>query len=208
MRAVNPPASFGDKGGLNAKKTPAMPITSSIPVSPTELDAYQARLLELLYSDSPAIFANYSKAHARCIVNTFLGAAKNSVIILSGDFGSDFYCDETTKTAIKTAVRNGVSVRIVSLNTEQKSMDQLSALKNEANSTEKKGFDFRLGVVRPGAKVQHYMVVDSKRYRLEEAHDMPAPDTVHAEVCCNGPAKSALLGRAFDAVWTRLGDAR
>lgn len=182
-----------------------MNANPSAPAPNAELEAYQARLLELLYSDSPAIFANYSKAHARCIVNTFLAAAKNSVVILSGDFGSDFYCDETTKAAIKAAVRNGVSVRIVSLNTDQKSVEQLAALKNEANSTEKKGFDFRLGVVRQGAKVQHYMVVDSKRYRLEESHDMPAPDAVHAEVCCNGPAKSAFLGQAFEAVWSRLG---
>lgn len=182
-----------------------MPTTSSAPVSPAELEAYQARLLELLYSDSPAIFANYSKAHARCIVNTFLGAAKDSVVILSGDFGSDFYCDETTKAAIKAAVRNGVSVRIVSLNTEKESINQLATLKTESDSIKKDGLEFRLGVVRQDAKVQHYMVVDSKRYRLEESHPMPAPDSVHAEVCCNGPAKSAFLGQAFEAVWSRLG---
>ena len=180
-------------------------MPSSAPVSPAELDTYQARLLELLYSDSPAIFANYSKAHARCIVNTFLGAAKKSVVILSGDFGSDFYGDETTKTAIKAAVRNGVSVRIVSLNTARDSIDQLAALKTESDSIKKDSLEFRLGAVRPDAKVQHYMVVDSKRYRLEELHEMPAPDTVHAEVCCNGPAKSSVLCQAFEAVWSRLG---
>jgi hypothetical protein len=184
-----------------------MPSTTPTSVSAAELEAYQARLLELLYSDSPAIFANYSKAHAKCIVNAFLGAAKKKVVILSGDFGSDFYCDETTKKAIIDAVRNDVSVRIVSLNTAEDSRRQLEALQRDAAPPAdcKGSFSYRLGVVRPGAKVQHYMVVDSKRYRLEESHDMPAPDTVHAEVCCNGPAKSAFLGQAFEAVWSRLG---
>ena len=188
-----------------------MNANPSAPVPNAELEAYQARLLELLYSDSPAIFANYSKAHANCIVKTFLGAAKESVVILSGDFGGDFYCDDSVREALKSAVRNNVSVRIVSLNTDQESTRQLANLKRELSEGAPEGkasFSYKLGVVRPGAQVQHYMVVDSKRYRLEESHPMPAPDTVHAEVCCNGPAKSALLGRAFDAVWARLGDAR
>lgn len=61
-----------------------------------------------------------------------------------------------------------------------------------------------MGAVRPGARVQHYMVVDGKRYRLESEHDNPVPDTVHAEVCCNGKAKSALLSGMFNSVWNRL----
>ena len=55
------------------------------------------------------------------------------------------------------------------------------------------------------AEVNHFMVVDGFRYRLEEPHPVPEgdmiPQCVKAEVCCNGFQKSANLLATFNAAW-------
>ena len=56
-----------------------------------EIQAYQALLERKMAEDSPDIFSNYTKAHAECIIKTFLSGAKTSVVIFSGGFEGDFY---------------------------------------------------------------------------------------------------------------------
>jgi len=173
-----------------------------------DLAEYQRQLYELLYSDSDEIFANYSQDHAQIIIRAFLDAAENTIAFLSGDFGSGIYRKGDIHDAVVNAVRRGVNVRVISLGHEDGSNECLKQLAqqldNAADNSVKGRFDYRMGAVRPGAQVQHFMVVDGKRYRIEEAHEMPAPDSVHAEVCCNGKAKAALLSNMFNAVWNRL----
>ena len=172
-----------------------------------EIEKYQAKLNELLDKNSSAIFANYSQGHARCIIRTFLNAATQSVVVLSGDFGCEFHQASDLRAALISAVERGVHVRVISLGTSDQSVDRLNELKRNLDANSPSGhstFDFRIGVVREGMLVQHYMVVDGRRYRLETAHANPAPESVHAEVCCNGEEKAMVLGRSFNAIWTRL----
>lgn len=167
-----------------------------------EMIEYRRKLYELLSTDSPALFANYSRAHANCIEAAFLNYAKQTVSILSGDFAALLRASPELVSALNDALARGVSVRVITLSgTKADVLDAMGA----AEAPQK--FDCRAGRVAEGASVQHYMVVDRMRYRLEEAHAMPAPTTVHAECCCNGPAKASFLRAAFDAVWAKLGGA-
>lgn len=175
-----------------------------------ELARYQERLDRLLFSESPDIFANYSQPHAKCIFRTFFSVAKESIDCLSGDFDSGIFCEPEIADELRCAVIRGARVRIISLGTSSESRNHLVELKKEldekAKASGKDGsFDYKLGVVLDAnAKVQHYMIVDKKRYRLEAPHPAPVCEDVHAEVCCNGPAKGAYLTRDFDSIWERL----
>ena len=170
----------------------------------SSLSKYQAKLDRLIAEDSPAIFANYSRAHARCIIRTFLSGAKKSADILAGDFGNDFYQYPDIRAAVLQAVTNGATVRVISLGTGEQSKAFVERLAKDANNEASQGkFQFKFAMVSPGARVKHYMVIDSKRYRLEDYHD-EGSSTVHAEVCCNGTEKAETLTGLFSDVWNRL----
>ncbi len=177
-------------------------------MSNNELAEYQRKLYELLYTDSEAILPNYSQEHAKCIIRAFLDAAENTIVFLSGDFGAGIYKGGEIRDSLAAAVRRGVDVRVISLGQDDASKECLAKLDAELHPGSEppvKGrFSYKLGVVREGAQIQHYMVVDSKRYRLESYHEMPVPDSVHAEVCCNGKAKAAMLTNMFNTVWNRI----
>ena len=86
-----------------------------------DIGEYQAELTKLMLAESPAIFANYSRAHARCIIRTFFESARNSVSVLAGDFGNAFYQQPDIRDALRRAVMNGAHVRIISLCTDESS---------------------------------------------------------------------------------------
>lgn len=138
--------------------------------SDSNLTKYQAKLDELIAEDSPAIFANYSRAHAHCIIRAFLTDAQKSVDILAGDFGNDFYRDPSIRSAVLKAASNGAHIRIISLCTSEESKEYVRNLAEESN---RRGGEFLyvFARVRPGTQVKHYMIVDRKRYRLEDYHD-------------------------------------
>lgn len=172
------------------------------------LEEYQAKLDQLIAEDSTAIFANYTRAHARCIVQAFLSGAFDSADILAGDFGNDFWRQEPVRRAVLRAVSNGARVRVVSLCTDPESKDCVRRLAEAARFAPCEGarpgkFLYKFANVRPGTQVKHYMIVDRKRYRLEDYHGAGSP-AVHAEVCCNGRAKAATLTRLFEGVWDKL----
>lgn len=173
-----------------------------------ELAEYQRKLYELLYTDSEAIFANYSQEHAKCIIRAFLDSAENTIVFLSGDFGAGIYKGGEIRDSLASAVRRGVDVRVISLGQDDNSRACLAKLdtelRPESEPPVKGRFRYKLGIARNGAQIQHYMVVDGKRYRLESCHEMPVPDSVHAEVCCNGKAKAAMLTNMFNTVWNRI----
>jgi len=172
--------------------------------SSNDLAEYQAELSKLMLEDSPAIFANYSRAHARCIVRTFFESARNSVSVLAGNFGNDFYKLPDIRDALKRAVVNGAHVRVISLCIDEASKNAVLQLRDELNGLNKGTVEVRFGVVKPGAHVKHYMIIDDRRYRLEDVHSDTPDAPVHAEVCCNGPGKAAALNLSFNNVWSRL----
>lgn len=163
-----------------------------------EMLKYRRRLNELLDKDSPALFGNYSRDHADCIAAAFLRRARDSASILSGDFAAVLRNSPEVLNALNDALARGVVVRAVTLSG---TLEDVTVLLDK-NVREK--LQCRVGRAAPGSTPQHYMVVDGKRYRLEAPHAMPAPPSVHAECCCNGPAKASFLRAAFDGVWTKL----
>ena len=169
-----------------------------------DIGEYQAELTKLMLAESPAIFANYSRAHARCIIRTFFESAKNSVSVLAGDFGNAFYQQPDLRDALRRAVANGAHVRVISLCTDESSMNAVIQFRDELNQLRTGAVEVRFGVVRPGAQVKHSMVIDDRRYRLEEVHSDVEGSPVHAEACCNGPGKAAALNVSFNNVWSRL----
>ena len=169
-----------------------------------DIGEYQAELTKLMLAESPAIFANYSRAHARCIIRTFFESARNSVSVLAGDFGNAFYQQPDIRDALRRAVMNGAHVRIISLCTDESSMNAVIQFQDELNKLRNGSVEVRFGVVRSGAQVTHYMVIDDRRYRLEEVHSDGEDSPVHAEAGCNGPGKAAALNVSFNNVWSRL----
>lgn len=169
-----------------------------------DISEYQAELTKLMLAESPAIFANYSRAHARCIIRTFFESAKNTVSVLAGDFGNAFYQQPDIRDALRRAVVNGAHIRVISLCTDENSMSAVIQFRDELNQLRNGAVEVRFGVVRPGAQVKHYMVIDDRRYRLEEVHSDGEDSPVHAEACCNGPGKAAALNVSFNNVWSRL----
>ena len=178
--------------------------------SSSDLGEYQARLTKLMLENSPAIFANYSRAHARCIIRTFFENATSSISVLSGDFGNNFYRLYDIKQALLKAIASGVKIRVISLCAEKNSLAAIDSLQEEIKSLKesdqsiKGGLEVKFATVKTGAQVKHYMVVDDKRYRLEDVHTDNMESPVHAEVCCNGPSKASALNLAFNSVWNRL----
>ena len=195
---------------LLAKKMKNNSTVLSDAYSSKDIGEYQARLTKLMLENSSAIFANYSRAHARCIIRTFFENATSSVSILAGNFGNDFYRLSDIKQAIITAVKNGVKIRVISLCTNQDSIDAITSLNDEIEALRKNDdsidgeLKVKLATVKSGIQVKHYMVVDNRRYRLEDIHSDGIESPVHAEVCCNGPSKASALNLAFNSVWDRL----
>ena len=100
------------------------------------------------------------------------------------------------------AEKNG-KIRIITVNGQVS--QSLSDLVMELSG---RGIEYRAGrFVRENgvSPLAHFMVVDGKRYRLEESHaDSGMPETVKAEVCCNGPGKARQLLEFFEKAWTLL----
>ena len=176
----------------------------NVAYSADDLGGYQAKLSKLMLEDSPAIFANYSRAHARCIIRTFFESASKSVSVLAGDFGNDFYGLPDIRAALVRAVKNGAHIRVISLCNSEESINAVRQFETELNTQCSGAIEVRFGVVKEGAQVKHYMVIDDKRYRLEDVHSNSVDAPVHAEVCCNGPAQASALSISFNNVWNRL----
>lgn len=161
----------------------------------TEVDSY-------LRDDSPVIFGNYSKAHAEYVTEAFLRSATESIVILSGRFPEDFYCKDVERELCSAINRlpNG-RIRIVTLGDSKSSL--LERLAQGSNGT----LEYRPGRYTGEEPLEHFMVVDGKRYRLEKPHppiDSSTPDGVEAEICCNGTRKAKELLGFFDKAWAIL----
>lgn len=163
-------------------------------------EEYCRKVDEYIATDSPVVFGNYSQAHAACVIQKFLESAKDSVVILSGDFPGDFYQNGILE-AIKSAaerLKDKKKVRIITLNGNTDS---------KLNALHQTGLEYRVGRLRDENKpVSHFMVVDDKRYRLEYPHSRINSEIspVKAEICCNDTERSLLLTSFFSSVWNKL----
>ncbi len=168
----------------------------------TEIEKYQAKLDSIVASNSSAIFANYTQEHAECIFRTFIRNAQREVLLLVGDFTGGIYIKPDIRSAILCAIDRGVNLRVISLTPERR--QEMEQYRNIISPNAKGHYDYRIGRVKSGVLVHHYMVVDGKAYRYEEPHIELHPTEVHAEVCWNGVEGASLLSRRFVDIWSRL----
>lgn len=179
-----------------------------------------------LAEDSPEVFGNFSYENAKYIIPRFVSNAEESVSIFAGSIPGDFYGKSLGPEgipfyeAIEKAVQNIVakrqqmknvaesSIRIITID-DKKNPD----LVQFAEATNKKYGVSVIKIIQAEyqgkEKLKHYLVVDHKRYRLEEAHESfrnGPPEILKAEVCCNNPDKATLMENSFNRIWSVLSD--
>ena len=171
---------------------------------------YKDMVDENLETNSSEIFGNFSPEHAGYIIAQFIGRAQKSIEILSGNFSDAFYngisITELLTSAAKRISQNGGKIRIITVN--GKCCEKLRELERGINTNTPDVMKYVPAKCSNPAEVNHFMVVDGFRYRLEEPHPVPEgdmiPQCVKAEVCCNGFQKSANLLATFNAAWESL----
>jgi len=169
-----------------------------------------------LAANSSEIFGNFSTEHAGYIIAQFISKAEKSIEILSGGFSDSFYDGISVQPLLEQAAerirKNGGKIRIITINGRRS--NRLTAMVDEINSIIGEDcISYIPARCDNPERMNHYMVVDNMRYRLEEPHEMPengkAPECVKAEICCNGSQKAALLLQRFNSAWSQLnGDAK
>lgn len=185
--------------------------------------AYNRMVLEHLRTNSPEVFGNLTPENARFIVPTFIEAANESVVIFSGSMPPWFYNEADTivgapildiiqKTAKrfyeKFAENAAGAIRIITVNgvTDPNLDTFVDDVKRQNGGVEVVKIIQATYRGNP-QDLQHYIVIDHRRYRLEAPHNQCRdlkPDTVMAEVCCNGPVKAKRLEAVFDTIWAAL----
>ena len=184
-------------------------------------NTYNRRVDQRLAEDSTEVFGNYSYENAKYIIPRFIESANESVSIFAGSIPDEFYTPTKEpgssllfgaigKAAANIAANNpqraASSIRIITIDGVQnpefvqfarKTNDEYGCPIIKIIEAKYKG----------NKKLNHYLVVDHKRYRLEDTHapfgNVP-PDILKAEVCCNNPVKSAIMENTFNQVWTML----
>ncbi len=172
---------------------------------------YKDMVDERLRTNSSEIFGNFSPEHAGYIIAQFIAKAEKSIEILSGNFSDAFYDGISVADLLKVAAerlkKNGGKIRIITVNGGR--CQKLLELKEEIDKKSSGVLQYIPAKCTNPEAVNHFMVVDDMRYRLEEPHWGSAPDSipqyVKAEVCCNGVQKAAQLLASFYRAWDQLG---
>ncbi len=161
-----------------------------------------------LENNSSEIFGNFSREHAEYITASFIAKAEKSIEILTGNFDDDLYDNISVETLLEEAARRikvKSAIRVISLN--GKDSLRLKVLIDRLDNDEDEGIHGvvvqKAGMCANPDQVNHYIVVDQMRYRLEEPHEL-RPARVKAEVCCNGKVRSAQLRGGFNRAWRAL----
>lgn len=172
---------------------------------------YRDMVDKRLAENSSEIFGNFSREHAGYIIAQFISRAQKSIEIFSGNFADSFYDDIAAGLLLEQAAeriqKNGGKIRIITINGVRS--DTLTRLSERINQRlPAPVVEYRPARCDNPENVNHFMVVDSIRYRQEEPHPVPtgaeAPEYVKAEVCCNGPQKAARLLQDFNSAWNML----
>ena len=172
---------------------------------------YMDMVDDRLRTNSSEVFGNFSPEHAGYIIAQFIASAQRSIEILSGNFSDAFYDGISVVALLKLAAerigKNGGKIRIITVN--GLCCQKLFDLKKEIEVKTPGVLQYIPAKCANPEKVNHFMVVDGARYRLEEPHPVTksdaVPQYVKAEVCCNGVQKCAQLLSSFDLAWERLG---
>ena len=171
---------------------------------------YRDMVAERLKNNSSDIFGNFTTEHAGYIIEQFIGSAQESIEILQGSFADCFYTEITVKPLLEAAAKRidkEDGIRIITVN--GKRFEALEQVVDEVNQkVGKQVIRYIPAQCNNPDKVNHYMIVDDIRYRLEDPHEVvsdgESPKCVKAEVCCNGPQKATQLLADFNEIWDML----
>ena len=161
---------------------------------------YRNMVNKKMAGNSPEPFASFSMENAGYIRTLFLDEAEYQVDILAFGFEDLLYGSYPflLKKAAERLHRNGGKIRVVTINGEKdpnlEAMNQID------------GFEYIPAHCKFPEKVNFYMVVDGKRYHLEQLRHNGGYS--YAEVCCFGPKKAAELISFFDELWNSLTDGK
>ena len=175
------------------------------------INAYDEMVKDLIKNDSGLVFGNISAEHAKFIIKAFIDSAKQSIEILSGSFCNQFYTEIDFYNDIKKAAEKIGSpgkIRIITMNdTDHKAIREKFTAINKAVGCDVISY---IPCKYTGeAPIEHFMVVDNKRYREEEVHKEfgnNMAESVKASVCCNGVEKAREIISRFNLVWDFLND--
>ncbi len=171
---------------------------------------YEEMVRSFLKSDSSEKFGSFNSQYAKFIITEFIKESKYSIEILSGNCLDDFYSENEIYGLLeKKACEFGRAgaVRIITLDGSTNGV--LRALETRIEKKQgKKVLEYILAKYSGEDQIKHFLVCDSKRYRLEEKHELfkrgALPDVTKAEVCCNDEEKSKDLESFFDHAWDLL----
>ena len=199
-----------------------------------ETKAYNQLVDRRLATESSEVFGNFALENSKHIISAFIRSAKQSVTILAGSMREEFYSASESEAAEcgKTGCESATSksafaslfhaaqtlaatkktqdefpIRIIML--EDRDREKIDAFVKDTNR--ELGNDV-IKIYHARYRLQrtnHYLVVDHRRYRLEELHESFAenvPPVWKAEVCCNGPRKAKKIEASFNAIWNKLRD--
>ena len=202
----------------DATKCPPRSDTSS---ESLDNNAYNRRVDQRLAEDSTEVFGNFSYDNAQYIISRFIESANESVTIFAGSIPDEFY-KPTKETggsqlfgaigkaaeniATNNPLRAASSIRIITIDGVQN--PEFVQFARKTNDEHGRPIIKIIEAKYKGNKqLKHYLVVDHKRYRLEDSHapfGNKPPDILKAEVCCNDPVKSAIMENSFNQIWSML----
>ncbi|NLD37900.1 MAG: hypothetical protein GX654_13615 [Desulfatiglans sp.] len=175
----------------------------------TPINVYDEMVKNLIKVDSPLIFGNISPEHAKFIITSFINSAKQSIEILSGSLCEPFYNGIDFYKYLKESsqkIKSPNKIRIITLS----DVDYKAIQENFDTINKEIGcnvISYHPCKYVGDNPIQHFMVVDGKRYREEEPHqdfESNMPNNIKASVCCNGPEKAGELLTRFNIVWNSL----
>lgn len=170
--------------------------------------SYNEMVDTFLKNDSTEVFGNFSPEHAKYIIIKFLESARKSVDILSGSFSDAFYDGNGIFSVLKHVAKKlsevDGKIRIITVNGEVN--EKLNSIVEEINTELNRNVISYIPTCYKGkGPLKHFLVIDGKRYRLESEHktipEGQLPESVKAEVCCNGEEKASALISFFDNVY-------
>lgn len=175
---------------------------------------YMNQVEDRLLKDSAEVFGNFSSENAKYIIPRFIESATESVSVfiqyVPGDTAKFL---EAVKTAGANIVRHNPqkaveTIRIIIV--DGKHHPELIEAANELNSQLPcKVISVIESKYNKNTPFNTYVVVDHKRYRLEDSHKPfkgEPPDILKSEVSCNNPTKAVIMESSFNRLWNALKD--
>ena len=151
-----------------------------------KFDTYEGMIDTFLKEDSTEVFGNFSLEYARSIHSKFIDSAYQEIVILFHSLNNDFYNRLDFINAAKRIYKEDC-IKIISIDNDD---ERILKLEKEINEECGKRVLRYIPAKYKGENcLKHFLVCDSKRYRLEGSHnpfkDGKQPKTTKAEVCCN-----------------------